>query len=117
MPYEEDLAQIPTLMKTPVRTLAAASPEKTRSLIPIEIVEPKPEPSQREKQIEVAIVIDSAETTTPEFETYAMINSGASGNFIDSKLVQHLELPTKIKKNPTPLYVIDGRLSEEGPIT
>lgn len=98
-------------------TIAAASPEKTRSSDPIEIVEPKSESSQREKQIEVAISLDSAKTTTTPFEPFAMIDSGASGNFIDTRLVQLLELPTRAKSSPIPLYVIDGRLSEDGPIT
>ena len=41
-------------------------------------------------------------------KTIAMIDSGATGNFISERLVQSAGLPTKKKRYPYQLQVVDG---------
>uniref|UniRef100_A0A8C5PY86 ribonuclease H n=1 Tax=Leptobrachium leishanense TaxID=445787 RepID=A0A8C5PY86_9ANUR len=47
----------------------------------------------------------------------AIIDSGASNNFFDLTLATSLAIPTRLKKTPTPLQMVDGSTLRTGPIT
>ena len=64
-----------------------------------------------EKPMVIPIKIETS-TTTTTFNTTAMIDCGASTQFIDSKLVRKLGLPLKEKPYPERLIVVDGRETE-----
>ena len=48
---------------------------------------------------------------------HALIDSGATNNFIDAAFVQKYDLSIEPKPEPQALYVIDGRLIESGDVT
>ena len=47
----------------------------------------------------------------------AMIDSGATEDFIDKKTCDKHQITTKIAEDPREIYLADGNLSEMGPIT
>ena len=47
----------------------------------------------------------------------AMIDSGATEDFIDKGIYDKNEITTKMAKRPREIYLADGNLSEMGPIT
>ena len=55
-------------------------------------------------------------TTTQKTE-FALIDSGATKNFIDPRTVDRLRLPVKRLPHPRIIYNIDGTLNKAGSIT
>ena len=47
----------------------------------------------------------------------AMIDSGATEDFIDKRICDKHEITTKVAERPREIYLADGNLSEMGPIT
>ena len=47
----------------------------------------------------------------------AMIDSGATEDFIDKRICDKHHIPTKMAEKPREIYLADGNLSEMGPIT
>ena len=50
-------------------------------------------------------------------KTSAMVDSGATGNFVDANLAETLGLPTVKKGEPEPVQAVDGKPLTSGPIT
>ena len=48
---------------------------------------------------------------------HAMINSGATEDFIDKGICDKHQITTKVAERPREIYLADGNLSEMGPIT
>lgn len=48
---------------------------------------------------------------------YALINSGAAGNFMDSETAQRLQIPLQELQQPLSIRAIDGEPIGEGLIT
>ena len=84
-----------------------------------------------EKQIKRKLVIRSLELdakcimllihlkttdTMEETSTEAMVDTGATGNFIDQDFVIRAKLPTHKLSQPIPVYNVDGTLNEAGSI-
>ena len=51
-----------------------------------------------------------------ETSTEAMVDTGATGDFIDQDFVTREKLPTRKLSQPIPVYNIDGTLNEAGSI-
>jgi len=51
-----------------------------------------------------------------ETSTEAMVNTGATGDFIDQDFVTRVKLPTRKLSQPIPVYNVDGTLNEAGSI-
>ena len=47
----------------------------------------------------------------------AMIDSGATEDFIDNRICDKHQITTKMTERPREIYLADGNLSEMGPIT
>ena len=47
----------------------------------------------------------------------AMIDSGATEDFIDERICDKDQITTKMAENPGEIYLADGNLCEMGPIT
>ncbi len=62
--------------------------------------------------LQITIEIDGV-----AIETVAMIDSGATTNFIDKRFCQENQLPMQQKLQAQPVYLIDGSDMESGPIT
>jgi len=54
--------------------------------------------------------------TIEEASTEAMVDSGATGDFIDQDFVTKSKLTTRKLSNPIPVYNVDGTLNEAGSI-
>jgi len=54
--------------------------------------------------------------TIEEASTEAMVNTGATGDFVDQDFVNQAKLPTRKLSQPIPVYNIDGMLNEAGSI-
>ena len=52
-----------------------------------------------------------------EVSINAMIDSGATEDFIDKTICDTHQIPTPLAEKPRELYLADGNLSEMGPIT
>lgn len=63
--------------------------------------------------IPITIIQDDNE----KISTHALVDSGATSNFIDSDFINKNELILEQKDTPTPLYVIDGRPVISGAVT
>jgi len=50
--------------------------------------------------------------TTEETSTEAMVDTGATGDFIDQDFVARAKLPTRKLSQPIPVYNVDGTLNE-----
>src|SRR6266567_1979375 len=48
--------------------------------------------------------------------TEAMVDTGATGDFIDQDFIDHSKLPTQKLSQPVPVYNVDGTLNEAGSI-
>ena len=51
--------------------------------------------------------------TLEEVNSEAMVDSGATGDFIDEEFVERTKLPTRRLSAPVPVYNVDGSLNEE----
>jgi hypothetical protein len=51
-----------------------------------------------------------------EVNSEAMVNSGATGDFIDEEFVERTKLPMRCLSVPVPVYNVDGSLNEAGSI-
>jgi len=91
----------------------------------------KPHRPKWEKQIKCKLVIRSLEMdakcimipthlkttdTMEETSTEAMVDTGATGDFIDQDFVNQEKLPTCKLSQPIPVYNVDGMLNEAGGI-
>ena len=89
----------------------------------------KPRRPKWEKRIKRKLVIRSLEmdakcimipthlkTTDTMEETEAMVDTGATGDFIDQDFVTREKLPTRKLSQPIPVYNVDGTLNEAGSI-
>ena len=47
----------------------------------------------------------------------AMIDSGATEDFIDKRICDKHQITTRVAERPREIYLADGNLSEMGPIT
>ena len=47
----------------------------------------------------------------------AMIDSGATGNFVDRAILEQLQIPTEVKECPELVHAVDGKPLSSGPIT
>jgi hypothetical protein len=65
--------------------------------------------------ISVHFTIPSSNNPTTPFE--ALIDSGATDNFIDTTFLQHQGLPSIVKTKPEPFELLDGNAPSSGPIT
>jgi hypothetical protein len=54
--------------------------------------------------------------TLQEVNSEAMVDSGATGDFIDEDFVEQAKLPTRRLSAPVPVYNVDGSLNEAGSI-
>ena len=54
--------------------------------------------------------------TMEEAATEAMVDTGATGDFIDQEFVNQAKLPTRKLSQPVPVYNVDGTLNEAGSI-
>jgi len=54
--------------------------------------------------------------TLEEVNSEAMVDSGATGDFIDEEFVERAKLPTRRLSAPVPVYNVDGSLNEAGSI-
>jgi len=54
--------------------------------------------------------------TMEETSTEAMVDTGATGDFIDQDFVTRAKLPTRKLSQPIPVYNVDGTLNEAGSI-
>jgi len=54
--------------------------------------------------------------TMEETSTEAMVDTGATGDFIDQDLIARAKLPTRKLSQPIPVYNVDGTLNEAGSI-
>src|SRR6266571_2819098 len=54
--------------------------------------------------------------TIEELSTEAMVDTGATGDFIDQDFVTHAKLPTRKLSQPIPVYNVDGTPNEAGSI-
>jgi len=54
--------------------------------------------------------------TMEETSTEAMVDTGATGDFIDQDFVARAKLPTRKLSQPIPVYNMDGTLNEAGSI-
>jgi hypothetical protein len=54
--------------------------------------------------------------TLQEVNSEAMVDSGATGDFIDEDFVERAKLPTRRLSAPVPVYNVDGSLNEAGSI-
>ena len=54
--------------------------------------------------------------TMEEAATEAMVNTGATGDFIDQDFIDQTKLPTRTLSQPIPVYNVDGTLNEAGSI-
>ncbi|OMJ14567.1 Retrotransposon-derived protein PEG10 [Smittium culicis] len=101
----------------PVLNLRPASTE----LSPRDIVSPSTQLScsvprpEHDHRFLVQVTVHSS--STPNFQIKAMIDSGASGMFINKKLAKAFAIPTVPKKDPVYVEFIDGSPLNEGPIT
>jgi len=101
----------------------------TPTLLPTEPC--KPRWPKWEKQIKRKLVIRSLELdakcimlpihlktmdTMEETSTEAMVDTGATGDFIDQDFVARAKLPTCKLSQPIPVYNVDGTLNEAGSI-
>ena len=59
----------------------------------------------------------TVETHGRKIRTYAMIDSGATGNFVNEKFVEKNKLETSLLSVPRTLNVVDGRPISSGMIT
>ena len=62
--------------------------------------------------LQITIEIDGV-----TIETGAMIDSGATANFIDKQFCLENQLPMQQKTQQHPIYLIDGSDMKSGPIT
>jgi len=91
----------------------------------------KPRQPKWEKRIKPKLVIHSLEMdakcimipthlkttdTMEETSTEAMVDTGATGDFIDQDFVIREKLPTRKLSQPIPVYNVDGTLNEAGSI-
>ena len=92
----------------------------------------KPRRPKWEKRIKRKLVIRSLEMdakcimipthlkttdTMEETSTEAMVDTGATGDFIDQDFVTREKLPTRRLSQPIPVYNVDGTLNEAGSIS
>jgi len=95
----------------------------------------KPSPACRpnwEKQLASKLVIRSLEEgpnsiripvhlkttdTLEEVNTNALVDCGATGDFIDEGFVERAKIPTRNLSQPIPVFNVDGSLNEAGSIT
>ena len=54
--------------------------------------------------------------TTEEASTEVMVDTGATGDFIDQDFVARTELPTRKLSQPVPVFNVDGTPNEAGSI-
>src|SRR5467141_3473802 len=54
--------------------------------------------------------------TMEEASTEAMVDTGATGDFVDQDFVNQAKLPTRKLSQPIPIYNVDGTLNEAGSI-
>ena len=54
--------------------------------------------------------------TLEEAATEAMVDTGATGDFIDRDFVERAKLPTRRLSQPIPVYNVDGTPNEAGSI-
>ena len=54
--------------------------------------------------------------TMEEASTEAMVDTGATGDFLDQDFVNQAKLPTRKLSQPIPVYNVDGTLNEAGSI-
>jgi len=54
--------------------------------------------------------------TLEEASTEAMVDTGATGDFIDRDFVERAKLPTRKLSEPVPVYNVDGTPNEAGSI-
>jgi len=54
--------------------------------------------------------------TLEEASTEAMVDTGATGDFIDQDFVERAKLPTRKLSEPVPVYNVDGTPNEAGSI-
>src|SRR5437899_8817424 len=97
--------------------------------------QPKPPPRPRrprwEKRMHQRLVINSLDEgprcilipvhlrttdTMQEVNSEAMVDCGATGDFIDEEFVQRTELPTRRLSSPIPVFNVDGTPNEAGSI-
>ena len=52
-----------------------------------------------------------------QHQIQAMIDSGATGNFVDKDLIESLHIPTQLKGRPEAVQAVDGKPLSSGPIT
>jgi len=91
----------------------------------------KPRRPKWEKRIKRKLVIRSVELdakcimflihlkttdTMEETSTEAMVDTGATGDFIDQDFITRAKLPTCKLSQPIPVYNVDGTLNEAGSI-
>ena len=55
--------------------------------------------------------------TLEEVGIDALVNCGATGDFIDEGFVEQTKIPTQNLSQPIPVYNVDGSLNEAGSIT
>lgn len=67
--------------------------------------------------IPITIHQNHTSTLRTSVSTHALVDSGASGNFIDTSFAKKHLLVFELKLEPTSLYVIDGRPIESGLVT
>ena len=54
--------------------------------------------------------------TLEEDNSEAMVDSSATGDFIDEEFIERAKLPTRRLSVPVPVYNVDGSLNEAGSI-
>ena len=54
--------------------------------------------------------------TLKEASTEAMVDTGATGDFIDRDFMERAKLPTRKLSEPVPVYNVDGTPNEAGSI-
>lgn len=88
---------------------ASQSSRNPKLLVSIAGFEPELEPLFT---LPLAFTLENGKTGT----FAAMLDSGASSNFITQEVVDQFDLPVVIKKHPIELAVIDGSPAPQGPI-
>jgi len=66
----------------------------------------------------LSIKVELQTTDTAEVKSsLALIDSGATGKFLDKKWVEEQHIATKLLSRPIAIYNVDGTLNENGAIT
>ncbi|OMJ23595.1 Retrotransposon-derived protein PEG10 [Smittium culicis] len=101
----------PSLNPPPASTIHRPPDSKTRRTFRISTLNYTPHPHRF--LVHVSIHLPSI----PRFSVTAMIDSGASGIFINMDIVDQFSIPVSLKKTPVQVEFIDGSSMNEGPIT